>query len=114
MFGINSDFRAGFSTRASSANGYRPWGEVRRKQWLARVRQVVALGLLGLAILGVLSVAALFAASLALVGLVIAALIAIVSQLARVLARVEVRTEADRDGHAVIVARKRGNSWVPY
>lgn len=109
-FKTQSTFRS-FQARYSPQ--YRAWGDVRRKNFLGRLKHVVLMTLLGLASLAAMALMALFAASVAVIGALIGAvgflMISVWAFFNPKAVKVTIKTD---DG--VIEARKVGNRWMPY
>ena len=101
------------SERTSSQRAYRPWGQIRRRKLLSKVRHFSVMMALGIAVLALLALAVVFAASFLLVAIVVTCGLALFSYIIRSLAPVQVQTSRDQDG-PVILTRKQGKTWVPY
>ncbi len=92
---------------------YRPWGDVRRKSLIARVFHMAMMTVLGLGIMAALALTFVFAASLLVIGIAAAGVMALVATFMRKPARAFVRSEAPKaDG--VLDARKDGTTWTVY
>jgi len=98
---------------ASLKLSYRPWGQVRRRNLMARILYVVSMSLLGLGILAGLALLFVFAASLAVIGVVAGGLLALAGCVFRKPAHISVHAKRD-DGKGVYEARKHGSSWRVY
>ena len=101
---------------ASYSRTYRPWGQVRRQNLIGRVVNGMMMTALGLAALGALALLFIFAASVAVVGVVALGLLAVAAFVRRTPARIFVRTERDapKSSKGVYEARKKGSTWVVY
>ncbi len=100
---------------AFSARTYRPWGQVRRQNLISRVLYVASMTVLGLAVLAGLALLIVFAASIAVFGVVALALTALATFLVRKPARIFVRSRERTDnGKGVYEARKKGSTWSVY
>jgi hypothetical protein len=97
---------------------YRPWGQVRRRNLFARMRHILLMTVLGLASMALISLIAVFAASVVVIGFVVCAAIAVMTYLLKgfVRAPAKARMEGDAKTQAkgVFTARKVGNTWVSY
>lgn len=93
------------------ARSYKPWGEVRRKNLIARVVTSVAMTLLGLAVVAGLAVLAIFAASVAVVGAAVIGVMGLTAFLTRRHAKISIKAD---DGKGVYEARKTGSTWTVY
>lgn len=98
---------------ASLKLSYRPWGQVRRRNLVSRILFVVSMSLLGLGILAGLALLFVFAASVAVIGVVAGGLLALASCLFRKPAHISVHAKRD-DGKGVYQAKKRGSTWRVY
>ncbi len=98
---------------ASFKLSYRPWGQVRRRNLTSRILYVASMSVLGLGILAGLALLFVFAASVAVVGVVAGGLLALAAFLVRTPARIFVRAQRD-NGKGLYEARKRGSSWRVY
>jgi hypothetical protein len=101
--------RDAFSVRF--ARNYQPWGEVRRKNLIARVVTGVAMAVAGLAVLAGLALLVVFAASVAVVGAAVIGMMGLMALLTRKPAKVRIHAE---DGKGVYEARKQGSTWTVY
>ncbi len=102
---------------ASFKLSYRPWGQVRRRNLVARILYVVSMSLLGLGILAGLALLFVFAASVAVIGVIAGGLLALAAFLFRTPARIFIHSHRDsvRDnGKGVYQAHKHGSSWRVY
>jgi hypothetical protein len=105
---------------ASHARAYRPWGQVRRQNLIGRIVHGMIMTALGLAALAGLALLFVFAASVAVVGVVALALVATAAFLRGTPARIFVRAERDAPGRGksqaagVFEARKKGSTWIVY
>ncbi len=98
-----------------SARTYRPWGQVRRQNLISRVLYVASMMILGLAVLTGLAFLIIFAASVAVFGVLALALTALATFLIRKPARIFVRSrEQANSGRGVYEARKKGSTWSVY
>ena len=105
------------SSFAPYARTYRPWGQVRRKNLIARIVYGMMMTALGLAALAALVLLFVFAASVAVVGVVALALVAIGAFVRRTPAKIFVHAKRDGDrqgGKGVYEARKKGSTWIVY
>ena len=82
--------------------GYKPWGDVRRKNLIARIFTNVMMTLAGLAVVAGLAVLALFAASVAVVGAVVIGVMGLTAFLTRRHAKISIKAD---DGKGVYEAR---------
>ncbi|MBW8881218.1 MAG: hypothetical protein JF615_07290 [Asticcacaulis sp.] len=98
---------------ASLKLSYRPWGPVRRRNLISRILFVASMSLLGLGILVGLALLFVFAASVAVIGVVAGGLLALAAFLVRTPARIFIRSHHD-NGKGVYEARKRGSGWRVY
>jgi uncharacterized membrane protein len=102
---------------ASLKLSYRPWGQVRRRNLTSRILYVASMSLLGLGILAGLALLFVFAASVAVIGVVAGGLLTLAAFLVRTPARIFVRSHRDSAqdrGKGVYEAHKRGSSWRVY
>ncbi len=102
---------------ASFKRTYRPWGQVRRKNFVSRAVYVLSMSLLGLALLAGLTLLVVFAASVAMVGVATIALITLAAFVVRTPAKIFVRAQRDKTsvmGKGVYEARKKGSTWSVY
>lgn len=102
---------------ASLKLSYRPWGQVRRRNLMSRILYIASMSVLGLGILAGLALLFVFAASVAVIGVIAGGLLALAAFLFRTPARIFVRSHHDncRDGgKGVYEAHKRGSSWRVY
>lgn len=93
------------------SRSYRPWGQVRRRNMIARVLYGMAMTVLGLGVLTALVLLAIFAGALALAGAAAFAVMALVAVFRRKPVRIVVRSE---DPKGVLEARKSGSTWTVY
>lgn len=93
------------------SRSYRPWGEVRRKNLIARVLYGMLMTVIGLGIIAALVVLAIFAGALALAGATAFALMALVAVVRRKPVRIFVRSE---DPKGILQAKKDGSTWTVY
>ncbi len=98
---------------ASLKLSYRPWGQVRRRNLTSRILYVVSMSILGLGILAGLALLFVFAASVAIIGVVAGGLLALASCLFRKPAPVSISAKRD-DGKGVYKAHKHGSTWRVY
>ena len=109
-----SDHGSSFATvsisRRSSdeSRTYRPWGQVRRQNLMARLVYGMVMTVVGLAILAATIVLFLFAASVVAASIVAFALMAVMAVFTRKPAKIAVRSDN------VIDARKKGSTWTVY
>lgn len=96
---------------ARFARSYKPWGEIRRKNLIARIVTGVAMTLAGLAVVAGLAVLALFAASVAVVGAAVVGVMGVMALITRKSAKVRIHAD---DGKGVYEARKEGSTWTVY
>ncbi|CAL4866682.1 hypothetical protein MMA231_00926 [Asticcacaulis sp. MM231] len=97
---------------ASFASGaYKPWGQLRRKNLIARIVYAMGMAVAGLAVLGVVALLAVFAASVAVIGAVVVSLMGAMALIRRKPSKVRVNTD---DGKGVYEARKDGSTWTVY
>jgi hypothetical protein len=101
---------------ASFKRSYRPWGQVRRRNMVSRVLHIISMTALGLALLAGLAFLVVFAASLAVVGSVAVALMALAAFVTRKPVRIFVRggEKTKDDGKGLYEARKTGSTWSVY
>ena len=101
---------------ASYARSYRPWGQVRRQNLIGRVVHGMIMTALGLGALAALALLFIFAASVAVVGVVALGLLAVAAFLRRTPAKIFVHAErnASGQGSGVYEARKKGSTWIVY
>ncbi|MFT4074106.1 MAG: hypothetical protein QM647_01150 [Asticcacaulis sp.] len=92
-------------------SAYKPWGEVRRKNMIARLLSSLMMTLIGLAVVAGLAVLALFAASVAMIGAAVVGVMGLTAFLTRKPAKVRIHAE---DGKGVYEARKNGSTWTVY
>ena len=92
----------------SEQRAYRPWGQVRRKNLIARVVYGLVMTVVGLAVLAGLALLVVFAASVVVAGVVACALMAVMASFTRKPAKVAIRADG------VIEARKKGSTWTAY
>ena len=90
--------------------GYQPWGALRRKNLMARLLRGAGLLLIGVATLCAMALMAAFAATIALVGFILAMFMTLMTRFTPKAVELKVRTQKD----GTIIARKVGNSWMPY
>lgn len=93
------------------ARSYKPWGEVRRKNLIARVVSGVMMTVAGLAVVAGLALLALFAASVAVVGAAVIGGMALMALITRKPAKVNIKAD---DGKGIYEARKTGSTWTVY
>jgi hypothetical protein len=94
-----------------------PWGQVRRRNALARLKHVFVMTAVGILSLAALALVAVFAGILALIAAAGVGIMALVAALTRKPVRVSVRsqqanTSSKPDG--VLEARKNGSTWEVY
>jgi hypothetical protein len=92
-------------------SAYKPWGEIRRKNLIARIVTGMVTTLVGLAVVAGLALVALFAASLAMIGAAVVGIMGLMAFVTRKPAKVHIQTE---DGKGVYEARKTGSTWTVY
>lgn len=92
-------------------SAYKPWGEVRRKNLIARLVTGMVTTLAGLAVVAGLALVALFAASVAMVGAAVIGVMGLTAFVTRKPAKVRIHAE---DGKGVYEARKTGSTWTVY
>jgi hypothetical protein len=97
---------------------YRPWGQVRRRNLFARMRHILLMTLLGLGSMALISLIAVFAASVVFIGAVAFATVALMTYLLKGFVRAPAKARAEGDAKTqakgVFTARKVGNTWVSY
>ncbi len=93
----------------SFSRSYRPWGQVRRKNMIARVLYAMLMTVAGLGILAGLVLLAIFASAALVVAVAAFAVMGAVATLRRKPARVFVRTD-----DKIMEARKSGTTWTVY
>ena len=98
---------------ASFSRTYRPWGQVRRKNLIARIVYGMVMTALGLGTMAALVLLFIFAASVAVVGVVALGLVAAAASLRRTPAKIFVRSQRDA-GKGVYEAHKKGSTWTVY
>ena len=98
---------------ASLKLSYRPWGQVRRRNLVSRIFYVASMSLLGLGILAGLALLFVFAASVAVIGVVAGGLLALASCLFRKPAHISISAKRD-DGKGIYKAKKHGSTWRVY
>jgi len=96
---------------ARFARSYKPWGEVRRKNLIARVVYALAMTVAGLAALAGLALLFVFAASVAVVGALVVGGMALMALITRKPAKVNIKAD---DGKGIYEARKQGTTWTVY
>ena len=96
---------------ARFARGYKPWGEIRRKNLIARVVTGVAMTLAGLAVAAGVVLLMLFAASVAVVGAAVVGVMGLMALITRKPAKVRIHAD---DGKGIYEARKDGSTWTVY
>ena len=101
------------SSFAPYARTYRPWGQVRRKNLIARIAYGLTMTVLGLGVLAALVLLFIFAASVAVVGVVALALVTLGAFLRRS-PPAKIFVHAKPDGKGVYEARKKGSTWIVY
>ena len=101
---------------AASARTYRPWGQVRRQNLIGRIVHGMIMTGIGLTVLATLALLFIFAASVAVVGVVALALVAVAAFVRRTPARIFVRADhtAPNNAKGVYEARKKGSTWIVY
>jgi hypothetical protein len=105
----------GGSKRFNGAGSYRPWGQVRRRNFMARLKYTLMMTLLGLVSIAFISIMAVFAASVLLIGAGICLLAAFTTfVLRRVPVKVRSKSEPAPKANGVFTARKVGNTWITY
>ncbi len=95
----------------SFSRNYRPWGQVRRRNLIARVLYGMVMTVIGLGIIAALVLAAVFASALLAVAAAAFAVMAAFAALRRKPVRIFVRAE---DPKGVMEARKDGSTWTVY
>jgi membrane protein implicated in regulation of membrane protease activity len=98
---------------ASYARTYRPWGQVRRQNLIGRVVHGMLMTALGLGALAALALLFVFAASVAVAGVVALVLMAVAAFIRRTPARIFVRSD-EPNGKGMYEARKKGSTWIVY
>jgi len=99
--------------RYTSYAANKAWGQVRRKNLIARLVHGVMMTGVGLAALAGLALAVVFAASVALLGVIGVALMGLMAVIRRAPVRVFVKAEKPKaDG--IFEARKSGSTWIVY
>ncbi len=93
------------------SRSYRPWGQVRRKNMISRVAYVMAMTVLGLAVIAALILLAIFTGAILLAGGVFVAMLGLAALFRRKPAHAFVRSE---DAKGVLEARKAGSTWTVY
>ncbi len=93
------------------SRSYRPWGQVRRTNLIARVLYSALMTMLGLGVIAALVVLAIFAGALALAGAAAFAVMALVAVVRRKPARIFIRSE---DAKGMLEAKKSGSTWTVY
>jgi len=96
---------------ARFARSYKPWGEIRRKNLIARVVTGVAMTVAGLAVAAGVALLMLFAASVAVVGAAVVGVMGLMALITRKPAKVRIHAD---DGKGVYEARKDGSTWTVY
>ena len=96
---------------ARFARSYKPWGEIRRKNLIARVVTGVAMTVAGLAVAAGVALLMLFAASVAVVGAAVVGIMGLMALITRKPAKVRIHAD---DGKGVYEARKDGSTWTVY
>lgn len=96
---------------ARFARSYKPWGEIRRKNLIARVVTGVAMTVAGLAIAAGVALLMLFAASVAVVGAAVVGFMGLMALITRKPAKVRIHAD---DGKGIYEARKDGSTWTVY
>ncbi|MGZ3306144.1 MAG: hypothetical protein ACXU8U_09825 [Asticcacaulis sp.] len=102
------------SSFASFSRTYRPWGQVRRQNLIARIVHGMMMTALGLGVMAALVLLFIFAASVAVVGVVALGLIAAAAFLRRTPAKIFVRETEAKAGKGLYEARRKGSTWVVY
>lgn len=97
----------------SYSRTYRPWGQVRRQNLIGRIVHGILMTALGLGVLGAVALLFVFAASVAVVGIVTLGLLAAAAFVRRTPAKIFVRSGRP-NGKGVYEARKKGSTWVVY
>jgi len=98
---------------APYARTYRPWGQVRRQNLIGRVVHGTLMTALGLAVLAALALLFVFAASVAVVGVVALGLMTVAALIRRSPVRIFVRSGRP-ESKGVYEARKKGSTWIVY
>ena len=93
------------------ANAYKPWGQMRRKNLIARVAYGVAMTVAGLALLAGIALLVVFAASVVVVSAAVVGLMALMALVTRKPAKVTIKSD---DGKGLYEARKQGSTWTVY
>lgn len=96
---------------AYASGAYKPWGQLRRKNLIARIVYAMGMAVAGLAVLGVVALLVVFAASVAVVGAVVIGLMGLMALIRRKPAKLRVHAD---DGKGVYEARKDGSTWTVY
>ena len=96
---------------ARFARSYKPWGEIRRKNLIARVVTGLAMTVAGLAVAAGVALLVVFAASVAVVGAVVIGVLGLMALVTRKPAKVRIHTD---DGKGIYEARKQGSTWTVY
>ena len=96
---------------ARFARSYKPWGEIRRKNLIARVVTGVAMTVAGLAVAAGVALLMLFAASVAVVGAAVVGVMGLMALITRKPAKVRIHAD---DGKGIYEARKDGSTWTVY
>ncbi len=99
--------------KTAASGSYRPWGQVRRKSFIARLMYTAMMTVLGLAVLAAAVLLIVFAASVAVVVGLGLGLLALTAMVTRKTANIHVRTEKP-DAKGLFVARKSGSTWTVY
>ena len=94
----------------SFSRSYRPWGQVRRKNLIARVLYGMLMTAAGLGILAALVLLAIFASAVLVVGVVAFAVMGAAALVRRKPVRIFVRSEEPK----VMEAHKSGSTWTVY
>ena len=98
---------------ASYSRTYRPWGQVRRQNLIGRIVHGMLMTALGLGALAAVALLFVFAASVAVIGVVTLGLVTAAAFLRRTPAKIFVR-HSQPNGKGVYEARKKGSTWVVY
>lgn len=93
------------------SRSYRPWGQVRRKNLIARVLYGMLMTVLGLGIIAAIVLLAIFAGAVLLAAAGAFAVMALVAAVRRKPVRIFVRSE---DPKGVLKARRDGSTWTVY
>ncbi len=99
--------------RDTSYSANQAWGQIRRKNLIARVMHGAVMALVGLAALAGLALAVVFAASVAVLGVAGVAMMGLMTLIRRAPVRVFVKAEKPK-ANGVFEARKSGSTWIVY